>query len=144
MDDGGFVAVSRCFVAREMLSRNKACPVEYRGDNARARASRKIGRGRQNGHLGKLVCALGHPAPTHPLSPPAWAKREGEGAAVCHPPSTSTRHGRSSTRLWEAILTSLSTKAAEKLDSLGGISSYIYYLTTVTGNVLTARRITPK
>lgn len=64
MDDCGFVAVSRWYAAWQILSRDKAWPVEYRGCNAsRARASRKIGRGRQMDTWEDLVCALSHSAP---------------------------------------------------------------------------------
>lgn len=104
VDDCGFVAVSRWYAAWEILSRDKACPVECRDSIAgRARASRKIRRGRQNGHLGELVCALAIPRPpTHPLWPSVWGKREGgRGCRLpfAHPSRTCTRSSSFVTRL---------------------------------------------
>ena len=87
--DRGFVAESRWYAAWEILSRDKACPVECRGSNAsRSRASRKIGRGRQNGHLGEPVCALDHFAPDPPVIAVSLGEG-GRGVPFARPPSTS-------------------------------------------------------
>lgn len=92
VDDCGFVAVSRWYAAWEILSRDKAWPVEYRGGSAsRARASRKIGRGRQSGHLGGPgLCAEPFRAPTHPLSPSVGGS--GKGRGVCRLPTAQHQH----------------------------------------------------
>lgn len=101
MDDCGFVAVSRWYAAWEMLSRDKACPVECRDSIAgRARASRKIRRGRQNGHLGELVCALAILRPDPPVIAVSLGEAgRGEGLPFAHPPRTCTRSSSFVTRL---------------------------------------------